>query len=162
MHKVLRFVFLFTLLAPSLARAESFFHDESLTLDDLKSLDINVELGDGATGACWTNLKEAREYAEEKLRTAGLKVSDVEYMNADKNSYWFVITVYAYRLNKDGSGPCLGNYDIQVYAWQRINGRLHLAILGSKESGAFVPSTDTFNRPIILGLEEVFASFPKK
>ena len=150
------------LIAPSLAGAESFFLDESLTLDDLKSLDINVELGDGATGACWTNLKEAREYAEEKLRTAGLKVSNVEYMNADKNSYWFVINVYAYRLNKDGSGPCVGNYDIQVYAWQRTNGRLHLAILGEKKSGAFIPSTDTFNRPIILGLEEVFASFPKK
>ena len=150
------------LIAPSLAGAESFFLDESLALDDLKSLDINVELGDGATGACWTNLKEVREYAEEKLRTAGLKVSNVEYMIADKNSYWFVINVYAYRLNKDRSGPCVGNYDIQVYAWQRTNGRLHLAILGEKKSGVFIPSTDTFNRPMILGLEEVFASFPKK
>ena len=91
------------LIAPSLAGAESFFLDESLTLDDLKSLDINVELGDGATGACWTNLKEVREYAEEKLRTVGLKVSDVEYMVAEKNTYWFVISVNANRLNKDGS-----------------------------------------------------------
>ena len=98
------------LIAPSWVGAETFFYDENLTLNDLKSLNINVELGDAAKGACWTNLKEVREYAEEKLRTFGLKVSDVEYMNADKNTYWFVISVNANRLNKDGSGPCLGTH----------------------------------------------------
>ena len=98
------------LIAASWVGAETFFYDENLTLNDLTSLKINVELGDGAKGACWTNLKEVREYAEEKLRTFGLKVSDVEYMNADKNTYWFVISVNANRLNKDGSGPCLGTH----------------------------------------------------
>ena len=37
-------------------------------------------IDDGAKGACWTNLKEVREYAEEKLRTLGVKVSETNYM----------------------------------------------------------------------------------
>lgn len=38
---------------------------------------IGVSLSDDATGACWTNLKEAREYAEEKLRIKGFNVITV-------------------------------------------------------------------------------------
>ena len=121
-----------------------------------------MSIQDGATGACWTNLKEVREYAEEKLRTLGVKVSETKYMTAEVNIYWFIIKVNARRLYKDGSGPCYGNYSISLEGWATINEVTHLAMLGERQVKTFIPTSDTFNRPIILGLEEVFASFPKK
>ena len=94
MHKVLRFALLFTLLAPSLAWADDgFFFDPLITKEYLESLEVNVSINDNATGACWTNLKEVREYAEEKLRTLGVKVSETNYMVAEVNIYWFIITI---------------------------------------------------------------------
>ena len=44
-------------------------YDDKFDLKNVAS--IAVELVDNANGACWTNLKEAREYAEEKLRMRG-------------------------------------------------------------------------------------------
>lgn len=37
---------------------------------------IQVRLADDATGACWTNLQEVREYAEERLRIRNYQVVD--------------------------------------------------------------------------------------
>ena len=163
MHKVLRFALLFTLLVPSLAGADdSFFFEDQITKEYLENLEVNVVIDDGAKGACWTNLKEVREYAEEKLRTLGVKVSETNYMVAEVNIYWFIIDVDALRLYKNENGPCLGNYSISLEGWATINDVKHLAILGARETKPFIPPTDNFNRPIILGLEKVFASFPKK
>jgi len=163
MHKVLRFALLFTLLAPSLAWADDgFFFDPLITKEYLESLEVNVSINDNATGACWTNLKEVREYAEEKLRTLGVKVSETKYMIAEENIYWFSIRVSASRVYQDGSGPCLGNYLISLEGWSDINGVDHLAILGAADVQPYIPNDKTFNRPIILGLEKVFASFPRK
>lgn len=39
---------------------------------------INVELDDQVSNGCWTNLKEVREYAEEKLRGMRLNVVDFD------------------------------------------------------------------------------------
>ena len=88
--------FILAFMMPSLAAAEErFFFDENLTRDDLKKIEVNVELADNATGACWTNLKETREYAEEKLRTFGITVSDTKYMSTKIEHYWLVIGVSA-------------------------------------------------------------------
>ena len=35
---------------------------------ELQNIKVKVYLQDNASGGCWTNLKETREYAEEKLR----------------------------------------------------------------------------------------------
>jgi len=70
--------------------------------------------------------------------------------------------VSASRVYKDGSGPCLGNYLISLEGWNDINGVKHLAILGAADVQPYIPNDKTFNRPIILGLERVFAAFPRK
>jgi hypothetical protein len=68
-------------MTPSVAAAEgTFFFGNNLTLEDLQKLEVRVELEDHATGACWTNLKEAREHAEKKFRSKGIKTSDIEIM----------------------------------------------------------------------------------
>ena len=162
MHKVLRFALLFTLLAPSLAGANGdFFYDTSITKEYLENLEVKVSINDNATGACWTNLKEVREYTEEKLRTLGVKVSETGYMVAEANLYWLTINVNAGRPYADGSGPCYGDYKISLIGWVKINDVTHLAILGGREVSPFMPSTDSFNRPVLLGLEKAFSNFPR-
>lgn len=39
---------------------------------------VEVRLNDDATGGCWTNLKESREYAEEQLRLNGYKFLGIQ------------------------------------------------------------------------------------
>jgi hypothetical protein len=150
------------LIAPSLAGADdSFFFDDQITKEYLEGLEVNVSIQDDATGACWTNLKEVREYAEEKLRTLGVQVSETNYMVAEVNIYWFIIKVNARRLYKDGSGPCHGNYSISLDGWATINDVTHLALLGAREVKPFIPTTENFNRPILIGLEKAFSDFPR-
>ena len=150
------------LIAPSLAGADdSFFFEDQITKEYLEGLEVNVQIEDNATGACQTNLKEVREYAEEKLRTLGVKVSETGYMVAEANLYWLTINVSAGRLYADGSGPCIGDYKISLIGWLKINDVTHLAILGGREVSPFKPSTDSFNRPILLGLEKAFSNFPR-
>ena len=128
----------------------------------LQKIEVNVELTDHATGACWTNLKETREYAEEKLRTFGITVSDTEYMSTKMGHYWLTIWVSARRLYKNQSGSCLGALSFSLTAWSEINGKYHIGELGSYDAGAFVSSSETCNKPVILGLGEMFALFPNE
>ena len=121
---------------------------------------MNVVLSDHATGACWTNLKEVREYAEEKLRGRGIKVTDTEYMQAENKIYWFNIIVFARRFYEDGSGPCVGDVRIDLKGWAYINEVRHKALLG--EAAVRFASPESFNRAVIINLEKVFASFPRK
>ena len=65
----MHFVFLAILLTFSTQTSA-----DEMTYSDLKNLKVNVLLADSAKGACWTNLTESREYAEEKLRSAGATV----------------------------------------------------------------------------------------
>jgi hypothetical protein len=154
-------VLIFTFLATSAAAEFRFFYDANVTTDYIKNLEVRVVLHDNATGACWTNLKEVREYAEEKLRTFGVKVSQTEYMTAEANIYWLNIIVIAQRLYKDGTGPCFGHYDITLLGWDKINGVNHIAHLGRWGGNTTISSSDNFNRPIIVALEKSFATFPK-
>ena len=56
---------------------------------------VAVVLFDEAKDGCWTNLRETREYAEEKLRSKGAKiVSEQRYL---PNHYAFTISVLGYR-----------------------------------------------------------------
>ena len=66
--------------------------------DDFKlsaAYSVAVVILDDAKDGCWTNLRETREYAEEKLRSKGAKVvSEQRYL---PNHYAFTISVLGYR-----------------------------------------------------------------
>ena len=47
-------------------------HAKNISLSGVQT--VKVDLNDSAKSACWTNLKEARKYAEEKFRIRGIKV----------------------------------------------------------------------------------------
>ena len=67
---------------------------------------VKVSLHDGATDACWTNLREVREYVEEKLRMSGYSV-----VQTNAPIYSFSITVAAYRSNNQ----CVGRTSAELF-----------------------------------------------
>jgi predicted butyrate kinase (DUF1464 family) len=83
---------------------------------------ITVKLYDDAENACWTNLREAREYAEEKLNIEGYNVL------AEGGEYNFQINVLGKRHN---SGGCFGYVRVSIWASNYRNG-----VLGGHEIGA--------------------------
>ena len=85
---------------------------------------ISVGIADDAKDACWTNLREVREYAEEKLKIKGYNV--VAEMGG---GYEFAIKVKAFRSD---AGTCIGEYSIQIWAGNTRNG-----VFGFHEIGGF-------------------------
>ena len=150
------------LITPSLASAEiPFLYDESLTKDDLKELSVRVEIVDNAKGACWTNLKEVREYAEEKLRTFGVEKSETDIMDTDLQTYWLFVHVAALRTLQNNAGMCLGSVDVSLESWTTINGKDHRSSLGDYHGRPALQAAN-FNKHALLALEYVFSRFPKK
>ena len=99
--------------------------------DFLKSIKhVDVILDDEATNACWTNLKESREYAEEKLRGLGATLYDGE----DKyfgQYYAMVINVQSKRLD---IGVCFGAIAISLETGTQLNDTFHRGVLKSMVS----------------------------
>ena len=103
--------YLFMVIAvclPNLSWAKVF--DPYVTLKDIGPLKVGIL--DNASGGCWTNMKEAKNYAEGKLEIAGADLSYVgdEPSYAGKHSH-FWITVYAVRLS---NGLCVGHAEIFI------------------------------------------------
>jgi len=94
----------------------------------LKSIKhVEVILDDDATNACWTNLKESREYAEEKLRGLGATLYD----NGDKyygEYYALVIYVQSQRLD---IGLCFGAITVALETGTKINDTFHRGVVRS-------------------------------
>jgi hypothetical protein len=154
---------LLLLSIPSQAHAESeYFHDQRLTANDLRSLKpVNVILEDNAKGACWTNLKEVREYAEEKLRIKGIAVADkIEFKPASDGYYSLILDVKASRLYKDGTGPCVGSYFLRMLGADYVGEFYNEVSLGGLSNRTAVQK-DNFNRSIIEMVSQFFDEFPE-
>ena len=78
--------------------ASAFFWEQNIAKVYIQGVSIHVNLIDGATGACWTNLKETKEYSEEKLRMSGITVADEKGSDAKAKIYTLNIVVNANRL----------------------------------------------------------------
>ena len=141
------------------ASAGDIFTDDKITLKDLQNITVNLKLRDDATGACWTNIKEVREYAEEKLRMKGVTVTSDDVMDVRVKAYYLSISVNARRLTANNSGPCVHSIGVKLYTWVNANGLMHIADLAfhDKVNG----TNDNANRSVLLIVEEFFAAFPK-
>ena len=84
---------LIALLMTFATQAGAWIYDDNFALRN--TMQMAVSIRDSARGGCWTNLRESREYAEEKLRISGAKVRDkTEFEpNALLGSYYFEIYV---------------------------------------------------------------------
>ena len=113
----MHFVFLAILLTFSTQTSA-----DEMTYRDLKNLKVNVLLADSAKGACWTNLTESREYAEEKLRSAGATV----VLPTSVPDYVLRLNVMS-RRNK-AFKLCYGSIRVELLTPTMVNGRNHEAL----------------------------------
>ena len=113
----MHFVFLAILLTFSTQTSA-----DEMTYSDLKNLKVNVLLADSAKGACWTNLTESREYAEEKLRSAGATV----VLPPSVPDYVLRLNVMS-RRNK-ALPLCYGSIRVELLTPTMVNGRNHEAL----------------------------------
>jgi hypothetical protein len=107
---------------------------------------ITVRLFDNAENACWTNLREAREYAEEKLNIEGYNVL------AEGGEYGFNIEVTGRR---DNRGVCFGYVNVNIWALSDRNGVGGVHQIGSSTS-AFLRQ-DNFNTAVIEVISQMVA-----
>ena len=94
---------------------------QEMTYSDLRNLRVNVLLADSAKDACWTNLTESREYAEEKLRSAGATV----VLHPSIPNYFLRLKVMSKR-NK-ALPLCYGSIRVELLTPTMVNGRDHMA-----------------------------------
>ena len=111
----MRFFAIVIFLAFWSVKADAHVFDKNFKLSSVSS--VEVRLFDGATGACWTNLKEVREYAEEKLRMKGVNVvpRDSSVIADYNKSYALKIHVEAGRYFTDGTGNCIGFLSLSLF-----------------------------------------------
>ena len=96
--------------------------EERPPLDYIKQIkQIEVILDDGAIDACWTNLKESREYTEEKIRMAGGNL----YETGER--YWpdYYVLLLAVRSKRYLDGTCFGTIVADLKTGTNINGAYH-------------------------------------
>ena len=157
-HLTIILAFLMT-IGTQASSQDSFFFDHTLTAERVKDIgSIYVTVSDEASMGCWTNLKEAREYAEEKLRIKGIKVDkEMSYPDAQEKRYQFIIHVGSQRLT-DRSSPCVGAIDLNLVGYSSVNGIGHLSYLGEK--GVRFMHPKNANTLVIDHLKETFDTFP--
>ena len=113
---------LLTILVAFLMTVSTQASTQDMTYSDLKNLKVNVLLADSAKGACWTNLTESREYAEEKLRSAGATV----VLPPSVPDYVLRLNVMS-RRNK-AFKLCYGSIRVELLTPTMVNGRNHEAL----------------------------------
>lgn len=110
-------IFIAALFVPNLSWAV--IYDAEVTLKDIGPLKVMIL--DDASGGCWTNMREAKNYAEGKLEIAG---ADLSYVSDDiayagkRTNFW--ISVHADRLS---NGLCVGHAEITISGYFFSNAR---------------------------------------
>jgi hypothetical protein len=148
----MRILFLIAFLATWSVKAEAGNYDD-FNLSKIST--VNVDINDSANGACWTNLKEAREYAEEKFRIKGVNLRDSGPPYSGDGSYDLEINVNAKRIYKDGTGPCMGSIEIRLATFVELNETFHLAIAAG--SDVISLEIENLNKSVIERIGKFFA-----
>ena len=139
---------LMSFVAANFATAADYF-----TANDFKSLgSIRMVLKDEARDACWTNLTESREYAEEKVIMTGSKPQPKSEDRYWGNDYLLVIKVTSKR-NK-ALGLCYGDIEIALITAVEYNGFIHEASLWNY-NGPFMGQNNV-NREVINAIKAFF------
>ena len=97
------------------------FFANKLYAINLNGMSVKVEIDDSVDGGCWTNLREVRTYAEEKLYQRGAKITQ-DYGFLEDNHYRLLISVTGGKLYANGTGPCTGSYDVRLDGFMVVKG----------------------------------------
>ena len=114
---------IFAVIVLLVSTSASFAQQSGLEyLKDIKHIEVFLE--DRATDACWTNLTESREYAEEKIRMAGGNLYEAGTPKAHGEYYSLNLDVISSRAN---NGLCFGYIEVNLKTGARLNEKFHLA-----------------------------------
>lgn len=154
--KLLKYILPLLITVPSLGHSGNFgnsLNDGDWFEDNGYRL-VQVIMGDEVVNGCWTNLKEVREYSEEKLRSIGLEVLD-KIKEPDRLPHLiFLVTAYGGK----NVGSCMGHAEGILY--YRIeagltNKRTVLGVINIKEV-TFFGSEKKFNDGMIELVSRMF------
>lgn len=123
--------------------------DLGLSPDAIRS--IQVRLADNATEACWTNLQEVREYAEEKLRIANYNVvNNLELARVP--DFWFWIGVGARR---DPLDACDGLISVSVQSMAPVEAFYGRFVLVPEVTVNISNAVENLNRRVLEAVQEM-------
>lgn len=112
---------------------------------------IQVRVVENAEGACWTNLKEVREYAEEKLRIKGYNVvAELQYPRPP--DFWFWIGVGGKR---DPIDACDGAISISVQSMARVGAFGGRFVLVPEVNTSISSAGANLNRRVLEAVQEM-------
>lgn len=113
---------------------------------------IEVFIADSAKGGCWTNLGEAKTYAEDQLRLKGYAVTD-EVRWGDWRLRVGVISVRT-------DAGCMGTVELQLYAQAKDHGTQGWLRIG--QLGLMFRDQPNANLIVLDQIKEAIDAFPKR
>ena len=144
---------LFLLLCSSFARSENIFYDKDFSVNNASA--FKISLLDDAKEACWTNLKETREYAEEKLKMLGGKIEEFNLPLASNNQYQLQVHVQLSRIFANKTGPCFGSISMEIMTYALVNDLFHKSVIVNYD--ARLLHKVNLNQAVITALSEFFS-----
>jgi hypothetical protein len=112
---------------------------------------IHVRVADNANGACWTNLKEVREYAEEKLRIEGYNVvAELQSPRPPDFSFWIGVGA-----SRDQIDTCDGSVSISVQSIARVDAFVGRFVLVPEVTRVIHGAGDNLNRGVLEAVQEM-------
>ena len=141
------------LLIASMTASYSFTVNEQVTPSKIDS--IAVYINDGAKDGCWTNLGEAKRYAEDKLELAGFTVRSSNDKWTPKG-YALAITINSRRTNYS---DCYGYISLSLYQPNWIEGVYGNFVVGS--GGRSFNGYENTNQLILDRIQAFIKVFPK-
>jgi len=146
-----QFLIAVCLLFASMTASNAFFIVEQFTPEKVDS--VSVVISDGAVDGCWTNLGEAKRYAEDKLELAGFTVRSTKDDWTPKG-YQMAISVTSSRSN-----GCFGSVSFQIYQPNWIDGVFGHFEVGN--GGSVFTGAENANQTVLKYLRRFFDALPK-
>ena len=138
-----RLALILLLIAPNWAGASQVY-DTNFSFKDEKFAFI---LSDGVKDGCFTNLKEVREYAEEKLRMSGAIVLSGGW---EDDGFLLLVSVNGERTLQD---ECVGRIDVKIADMKYFgNGRLALVA----QHGSYNLTAKKLNDAVVTNVGKFF------
>lgn len=113
------------------------FNTKLTDFNDYK--EVKLILQDNVNGGCWTNLKEVREYSEEKIKNSGMTLN-----TSGTHVFQFIVYVNGGRYGSN----CFGQINVGLYSPTELwNGDRGMVII--KELGLTMGGNNSLNREIV-------------
>lgn len=110
---------------------------------------IHIEISDGASEGCWTNIGEVKRYTEDKLELEGFNIRRDKFDGyEDRNHYIVTVLVNAER----NGGLCFGSISLDITKALRTHKIIGMFSLG--ESGAIFSGQENINRSVLSHVDQ--------